>query len=152
MKDRKFDSRMLLALAAIATLVIAIGIAMCGGADTSSPEAAVRSYFSAIADGDGEEACGIATEEFQQEAVASVVGTPSEGESCVDAVENVPEDAREVIEDVVVETLDTGADDAVVAVTIDNEDFPTEPLRFEVVRGEDGWLVADLEDQPIPAG
>ena len=146
------DSRMLLALAAIATLVVAIGVAMCGGADTSSPEAAVRSYFSAIADGNGEEACAIATEEFQQEAAASVIGTPSEGESCTEAVDNVPEEAREVIEDVAVEPVDTGADDAVVAVTIENEDFPTDPLRFDVVRGEDGWLVADLEDRPVAAG
>ena len=152
MKDRKFDSRMLLALAAVATFVVAIGVAMCGGADTSSPEAAVRSYFSAVADGNGEEACDIATEEFQQEAALSVIGTPSEGESCVEAVENVPEDAREVIEDVTVEPVDTGADDAVVAVTIENEDAPTEPLRFDVVRGKDGWLIADLEDQAVPAG
>jgi hypothetical protein len=151
MEDRKLDSRMLLALAAIAAIVVAVGIAMCGGADTSSPDAAVRSYFSAVADGDGEEACGIATPEFQQEAVTSVVGTPSEGESCEEAVANVPDEAREVIEDVTVETEETGSDEAVVAVTIDSDDFSDAPLRFDVVRGDDGWRIADLEDTAVPA-
>ena len=151
MEDRKLDSRMLLALAAIAAIVVAIGVAMCGGADTSSPDAAVRSYFSAIADGNGEEACGIATEDFQQEAVASVVGTPSEGASCEEAVDNVPEEAREVIDDVTVETEETGEDEAVVAVTVDSDDFPEAPLRFDVTRGEDGWLIAGLQETPVPA-
>lgn len=151
MEHRTLDSRMLLALAAIAAIVIAVGVAMCGGADTSSPDAAVRSYFGAVADGDGEEACSIATEEFQREAVASVVGTPSEGSSCEAAVENVPEDARDVIDDVEVETIESGSDEAVVGVTIDAEDSPTDQLRFDVVRGDDGWLVADLEDTAVPA-
>ena len=152
MEDRKFDSRMLLALAAVAAIAIAVGLAMCGGADTSSPDAAVRSYFSAVADGDGEEACGIATDSFRAEAVASVVGTPSEGTSCVAAVENVPDDARELIEDITVETAELGAGEAVVEVTIESEDYPSAPLRFDVVRGGDGWLVADLEETGAPAG
>ena len=152
MEDRTLDSRMLLALAAVAAIVIAIGVSMCGGADTSSPDAAVRSYFSAVADGDGEEACAIATEGFRAEAVASVVGTPSEGESCEEAVGNVPEDARDVIDDVAVETAETGADEAVVEVTIESGDFPADPLRFAVVREEDGWLLADLEEPASPAG
>jgi hypothetical protein len=152
MEQRKPDSRLLLALAAVAAIVVAIGISMCGGADTSSPDAAVGSYFSAVADANGEEACAIATDEFRQEAVASVVGTPSEGESCEEAVEKVPEDARELVEDVRVETLETGADQAMVAVTIESEGSPAGPLRFDVVRGEDGWLIADLEETAVPAG
>jgi hypothetical protein len=153
MEERGLDKRLLLALAAIAAIVIALGIQMCGGPDTSSPDAAVQSYFSAIADGDGEEACEIATQEFQAEAAASVVGTPSEGETCAEAVDNTPEEARELIEDVAVETAETAGDGAVVEVTIDSDDFPPDPLRFDLVRDDDGWLIADLEDQPpAPAG
>ena len=43
MEARTLDSRILVAIAAIAVVVAAVGVSMCGGADTSSPEAAVES-------------------------------------------------------------------------------------------------------------
>jgi Domain of unknown function (DUF4878) len=141
----ELDTRLLLAIGACVVAVAALGLSMCGSsADTSSPTASVESYFGAIADGDAEDACSVGTEAFQQEAIASVIGTPAEGETCEQAVENVPDDARELIEDVTVETLTSDDGRAVVEVTIEAEDFPTQPVRYDVVREGDEWLVAGL--------
>ena len=141
------DSRLWVGLAVGAIVILIVTLALSGGTDTSSPEAAVKSYFGAVADGNGEEACSIATGEFRELAVASVVGTPSEGETCEEAVANVPDDARDLIGDLNAETTRTEGDTAVVEVTIDNDDFPSDPIRFRTVRGEDGWLVDGLAEE-----
>jgi hypothetical protein len=141
------DSRLWVGLAVGAIVIVIVALALSGGTDTSSPEAAVKSYFSAVADGDGEEACSIATDEFQDLAVASVIGTPSEGESCEEAVANVPDDARNLIGDLTATTTRTEGDTAVVEVTIESDDFSPDPVRFRTVRGEDGWLLAGLAEE-----
>ena len=147
MAERGVDSRIWVGLAVGAIVVLIVALALSGGPDTSSPEETVKSYFAAVADGDGEEACAIATDEFRELAVTSVVGTPSEGETCEEAVANVPDDARDLLGDLEATTTQTEGDTAVVEVTITSEDFPTDPIRFRTVRGEDGWLVAGLAEE-----
>ena len=147
MAERGVDSRIWVGLAVGAIVFAIIALALSGGTDTSSPEAAVKSYFSAVADGDGEDACSIATDEFRDLAVSSVVGTPSEGETCEEAVANVPDEARDLIGDVNAETTRTEGDTAVVEVTIESAGFPPDPIRFSTVRGEDGWLLDGLAEE-----
>ncbi len=145
MDEGKTDIRLLLAIAVCAIAVIALGLSTCGSsADTSSPKAAVESYFEAIADGDAEVACSVGTDDFQNEAVASVIGTPAEGETCEEAVNNVPDEARELIEDITVATVESDQASAIVEVTIDAEGFAPEPASFNVVREGDDWLIAGL--------
>jgi hypothetical protein len=147
MAERGLDSRIWIALGVGALAILLLVLAMRGGPDTSSPASAVESYFAAVADGDGEEACAIATDEFRELAVTSVVGTPSEGQTCEEAVQNVPDDARDLIGDITTETVQTEGDTAVVEVAIETEDFPSDPIRFRTVRGSDGWLVAGLAEE-----
>ena len=151
MADTTTDKRVLIALAVIAAVVVLLGIRMCGGADTSSPEAAVESYFAAVADGDADEACSVGTEAFRQEAVASVIGTPSEGETCEETVENVPDEARDLLGEVEVVTTERSGDAAIVEVTVDADDFAPQPIRYDVVHEEDGWRIAGYSSEPAPA-
>ena len=145
MAEGKTDIRLLLAIAVCVIAVIALGLSTCGSsADTSSPKASVESYFEAIADADAEVACSVGTDDFQNEAVASVIGTPAEGETCEEAVNNVPEEARELIEDITVETVETEPTTALVEVTIDADGFKPEPVRYSVVREGDDWLIVGL--------
>jgi len=136
-----------LAAAVVALIILVVGIGTCGGVDTGDPEASVRSYFDAVADGDGEDACSVGTEEFQEAAVASVIGTPSQGDSCEETVENVPDEAREVVEDVEAKTIEKTDTTATVEVELKEEGAPAQSYRFPLIREGDEWLIEGPPEQ-----
>jgi hypothetical protein len=118
---------------------IAFVLAGCGGA--GDPGDAVDSFFAAVADADGETACGLLTEEGRQTVLEGVLDTPTEGASCEEAVADAPEEARAAASDVEIEVTEESDTEATVEVTAGDD---PEPVSFRVINVDGEWQIDGL--------
>lgn len=109
----------------------------------------MQSYFDAIADGNAEDACSLGSEEFQEAAVVSVVGTPSEGETCEQTVANVPDEAREVVEGIEVTPVERNETEATVSASFESDGATVAPIPILLIREGDGWVIQGVVDETV---
>ena len=135
-----------LTAAVFISVIAAIGIAACGGDDddggSDDPAAVTENFFNALADGDGETACGL----LSDEGLDNVPETP---EGCVDEVAGFSEDERanftpSNVEQVSGETEDCGTieeseTDAETVVTVNDD---VECISLSLIDGE--WKINDI--------
>jgi hypothetical protein len=126
-------------LAALALLVPA-----CGGSD---PEEAVRDYFQAIVDQDGQRACDQLTEELRAD-IEQAPAVRAAGRSCADVMELAaglnPGLSADQIEDLEIEVEEDG-DQA--SATFENPLLDREET-IDLVEVDGEWRISTLETRP----
>lgn len=116
----------------------AFALAACGGDDTEEegPDDVTKQYLLAVADQDGEAACGY----FSSTAIEQIEA--DEGASCEDSVQAVSagtsDEDRQQLEDATYEVTDESEDGASVTVSRPDGDEET----FELVQEGDAWKIA----------
>lgn len=139
-----------LSLALLATA--ALGVAGCGGDDSGGggdDEAQVRdlvtNYAAAIADSDGDKACGYLTNDAraQVEAAGKALDVDGDCGAVMDkATEEASDEDRKELEDIEVTSVEVNGDRAVVQVTSGGE--TGDPST--VVKEDGEWRIAANED------
>jgi hypothetical protein len=120
----------------------ATGLAACGGSG-SDPSAVVKTYLSAVANGDGKTACDQLTQAAQNQAAAGGQRAGL-GSSCAvflsKAAGVIPAAAKDALKNAQVGGTNISGDGATVQVTIQSINR-TRPLHLSKVGGR--WLVND---------
>jgi hypothetical protein len=126
-------------------LTAAIGVVGCGGDDDGGgdPAQVTEDFFNALADGDGETACGLLSDD-------GLENIPEDPEGCPDEVANFPEEQRAQFEDVsdieqvTGETEDCGTieESDTEAETVATVNGDVECINLSNVDGE--WKINDI--------
>ena len=135
---------------ALIAVVVALGLAGCGGDDEpegDSPERTVRTYLSALAEGDGERACEELTTKGQaelSERVATQLGL-ARLKDCVAMTEQLSDVLPETTAE---ELLEPDAGEVKVDGPKATASPPGGPVRMRLVRRGGDWLI----DEHLAAG
>jgi hypothetical protein len=98
--------------------------------------ATFQDYFEAVADGDGDTACGLLTEDAQSEILEEVGGGDCE-EAVEQAEEELNDDQKDELRDIEPEEVDVDGDRATISVEgADGE--------VELEREDGEWRISDL--------
>ena len=131
----------------LAAVLLAGVAAGCGGGDdgAATPEAAYEAYFDAVADGDGEKACGYLTEPYQAEIAKEVADLGESGEeaSCEDAVSIAQiffSEAEPNLKDVEIRGDTATGFDPGIGV------FEPRTVEFERIEGD--WKISGDREEP----
>jgi predicted small secreted protein len=131
----------------LAVLASAFTVAACGGDDGPGPDAAVRSYYRALLEGDGTRACAGLTDALSRE-IAATDGAKRAGGTCPDVLALAsglnPDRAGDDLNGL---RVDVDRDGDVASARLSNPlTNKPETLRVERVDGE--WRIASLELRP----
>jgi len=112
-------SKLAVLLAAL-VLALAFAVAGCGGGSDASPEEVTENFYSALADGDADEACGLLSN-------ASAESAAGGGESCEEGFKQALDSgaaqaALGVADDIEVGDSEIDGDSATVTVTSGNQE------------------------------
>jgi hypothetical protein len=121
----------------VATAAVALAASGCGGGE--SPSETVETFFDAAADGDGGEACAQLTEEGKESGAIGALGATSSG-ACEDAIADIPEQVREQLANVSVETTEESEGEATVEVSSEEQGA----ISFSLVEEGDDWKIDGL--------
>jgi Domain of unknown function (DUF4878) len=129
----------LFVVVAAAAAAVAIG---CGGNGEDTPEEVTETFFNAVADGDGEEACDLLSDE-------GLENLPQDPEACEEEVAELSEEERAAIEVEGVEqvtgdtencgTIEESETEAEVEVT-----FPDDVECVNLSKIDDEWKINDV--------
>lgn len=151
-------------LFSLATLV-AVAIAGCGGGDDSGGSseedavvAAAKSFYTAVAEGDGAAACGVLSEEATAQLEGESTGLPP-GTTCEEGVEQISslfnEEAKQAVSEVEPTVKEISGTTAIVeAETINQEaagtdsDVESESAEIELTKEGDEWKISTLPENP----
>jgi hypothetical protein len=121
--------------------VLAVG---CGG---SRPDDAVRDYFAAVVDGDGERACATLTPQLRRDIDRSPAARRS-GATCVEVMELAaglnPSLSQEDVDGLAVEVEEDG-DEATARL---RNPLVRRRETISLVKGDEGWKISTLETRP----
>jgi hypothetical protein len=131
-------------LVALVFTLVALLAAGCGG---SQPDDAVRDYFAAVVEGDGERACATLTPQLRRDIDRSPAARRS-GATCVEVMELAaglnPSLSQEDVEALSVEVEEDG-DQATARL---RNPLVRRRETIELVKGDDGWKISTLETRP----
>jgi Domain of unknown function (DUF4878) len=121
-------------------------LAGCGGdgdsEDTGGAEDAVRAYFEAVGDGDGEAACALLTEAAQEEAEHA-----ARVNSCEKAATAAPQELLSATADAVADADFTISEDPTGGTTVDIE-VDGQTASIPVEQTADGWKISEYNVTP----
>jgi hypothetical protein len=123
----------------LSVLLAVLALAGCGGGgsdEPSNPEATVQAYLNALADNEGEEACGFLTPDIRRQIVEQA-GSPSCPEAVADFNEFLGEDA-DLLKDAVVDDVVVRGDSASANVT----GVVADSVEVELERIDGEWRIA----------
>jgi hypothetical protein len=132
----------------------AVGVAGCGGDDSGGDDEAqikdvVTSYAAAIADKDGDKACGFLTDSAREQ--VEKAGEALKADGCADVMEKVTEEAsdddRDQLKDIEVTSVKIDGDRAVVQVKAAGETGDPSTL----VKEDGDWKIAADQDPATAA-
>ena len=133
-------ARLMMLLLAVPALLVA----GCGGSD---PDEAVREYFVAIVEQDGQRACTQLTDELQRD-IEQAPAARAAGRSCADVMELAaglnPSLSTEKVEDLDIETEEDG-DQA--TATLENP-LVRRTETIDLVKEDGDWRISSLETRP----
>jgi Domain of unknown function (DUF4878) len=141
---RRYASGVVACVSTVLLAALALLFAGCGGSD---PEEAVRTYFEAIVEQDGQAACDQLTEELRAE-IEGAPAVSATGRTCADVMELAaglnPDLSADDVDDLDIEVEEDGEQ---ATATLENPLAGREET-IDMVEVDGEWKISTLETRP----